>query len=111
LVEYTPRREKVESYSEDKCGDEFLCLDEVFQEDLNTYTPPKEKVELYCEDVCEDDEPLLLDILFNDECDHSGEKTCVKDVTSRVLLERRKLDLSIFTFNEPTNNQTFENIT
>jgi len=29
----------------------------------------------------------------------------------RVSFERRKLDLSIFTFNEPTNDQSFENIT
>ena len=66
---------------------------------------------MYCEDVCEDDEPLFLDILFKDECDHSGEKTCVKDVTSRVPHERRKLDLRIFTFNEPNYDQSFENIT
>ena len=33
---------------------------------------------------------------------------CVK---SRVLFERRKLNLSIFSFNKPTNDQSFENIT
>ena len=78
---------------------------------MDTHTPPKEKVKLYCEDVCEDDEPLFLDIFFKDECDHSGEKTCVKDVTPRVSFERKKFDLSIFTFNESTNDQSFENIT
>ena len=36
LAEYTPRKEKVESYSEDKCDNESLCLDEAFQEDLDT---------------------------------------------------------------------------
>ena len=25
LAEYSPRREQVESYSEDKCDDKFLC--------------------------------------------------------------------------------------
>ena len=103
MAEYSPRRKQVESYSEDKCDDESLCLDEVFQDNLDTHTPPKEIVELYSEDVCEDDKPLFLDILFKDECDRSGEKTCVKDVTSNDLSERRKLYLSIFIFNEPTN--------
>jgi len=88
-----------------------LYLGEVFQDNLDTHTPPKETVELYCEDVCEDDEHLFLDILFKDECDHSAETTCVKDVTSKVFFERKKLDLSIFTFNEPTNGQLVENIT
>jgi len=64
LAEYSPRREKVESYSEDKCDDESLCLDKVFQDNLDTHTLPKKIVELYCEDVSEDDEPLFLDILF-----------------------------------------------
>ena len=80
MAEYSPRRKKVESYSEDKCDDESLCLDKVFQDNLDTHTPPKKIVELYCEDVCEDNEPLFFDILFKDECNHSGEKTCVKNV-------------------------------
>jgi len=95
LAECTPRKEQVESYSEDKYDDESLCLDEVFQDDWDTHIPPKGKVELYCENVCEDDEPLFLDILFKDECNHGGEKTCVKDATFRVPVEKRKLDLSI----------------
>ena len=97
MAEYSPRREQVESYSEDKCDDKFLYLDKVFQDNLDTHTPPKETVELYCEDVCEDDEPLFFDILFKDECDHSSEKTYIKDVTSKDSFERKKLDLSIFT--------------
>ena len=101
MAEYSPHREQVESYSEDKCDDESLCLDEVFQDDLDAHTPPKEKSKLYCEDVCEDDEPLFLDILFKDKCDHCDKKTCVM---SRVPFEREKLDLSIFSFNEPTND-------
>jgi len=40
LAEYSPRREQVESYSEDKCDDESLCLDEVFQDNWDTHTPP-----------------------------------------------------------------------
>ena len=110
LAEYSPRREQVESYSEDKYDDESLCLDEVFQVTLDTHTPPKEIVELYGENVCENDEPLFLYILFKDECDHSSEKTCVKDIITKVPFDRKKLDLSIFTFNELTNDQSFENI-
>ena len=41
LAEYSHRREKVESYSEDKCDDESLCLDEVFQDNLDTHMPPR----------------------------------------------------------------------
>jgi len=101
LAEYSPHREQVDSYSEDKSDDESLCLDEVIQDNLDTHTSPKETVEFYCEDVCEDDGLLFHNILFNNECDHSGEKICLKDFTSRNLFERRKLNLSIFTFNEP----------
>ena len=36
------------------------------------------------------------------------EKMYIKDFKSRVSFERRKLDLSIFIFNEPTNDQSFE---
>jgi len=47
LAKYTPRREQVESYSENKCDDRSFYLGEVFQDDWDTHTPPKEKVELY----------------------------------------------------------------
>jgi len=57
-----------------------------------------------------DDEPLFLDELFKDECDHSGEKTCVENLESRVPFEEKKLELSIFTFDESTNDQAFENM-
>ena len=57
-----------------------------------------------------DDESLFLDELFKDECDQSGEKTCIEDLYFRVSFEKRKLDLSIFTFNEQTNDQSSENI-
>ena len=72
--------------------------------------PPEEKVESCCENVCIVDEPLFLDELFKDECDYSGENIRVEDFKSRVPFERRKLDLCIFIFDEPTNDQTFENI-
>ena len=62
------------------------------------------------EDAYSDDEPLFLDELFKDDYDHSGEKTCVENIESRVPFEKRKLNLSIFTFNEPTNDQSFENM-
>jgi len=55
-----------------------------------------------------DDEQLFLDELFKDECNNSDEKTCVENFESRVPFEKRKLDLSIFTFDEPTNDQAIE---
>ena len=82
-----------------KIDDDSLSLDDLFRDNFVTYTPPEEKVESCCEDVCIVDEPLFLDELFKDECDHSGKKTCIKDFKSRVPFEKRKLDLSIFTFN------------
>ena len=56
------------------------------------------------------DELLFLDELLKDECDYSGDKTYVEDLKFRVLFEKRKLDLSIFTFDEPINDQSLENI-
>ena len=50
-----------------------------------------------------DDETLFLDKLFKNECDHSSEKYCVDNLKSKVSFEKRKLELSIFTFVEPTN--------
>lgn len=35
---------------------------------------------------------------------------CVEEPKSRVPFERRKLDLSIFSFDEPTNDNSFRNI-
>jgi len=48
--------------------------------------------------------------LFKDECDHNGEKTHIGNFKSRVPFEKRKLYLSIFTFDESTNDQSHENI-
>jgi len=90
--------------------DDPLCLDELYIDDLDTHTPPVEQVESSCEDAYLDDEPLFLDELFKNECDHPGEKTCVENLESRVSFEKRKLDLSIFTFDEPTNDQVFKNM-
>jgi len=61
------------------------------------------------EDVYMDNEPLFLDELFTEECDHNGEKICVENLEFRVPFKKRKLDLSIFIFDEPTNDQAFEN--
>ena len=58
------------------------------------------------EDVFVDDEPMFLEELFKDEC---FEKTCVEELKSKVSFEKKNFDLSIFTFDEPSNNQSFEN--
>jgi len=61
------------------------------------------------EDICVDDEPIFFEILFKNECDYNSEKTCAEEFKSRFLFEIIKLDLSIFTFDEPLNNHSFEN--
>ena len=63
-----------------------------------------------CEDAYMDNEPLFLDELFVEECDHNDKKTCVENLEFRVPFEKRKLDLSIFTFDEPINDQAFKNM-
>jgi len=84
-------------------------LEELFKDDFLIHTTTLKHVDHNVEEVRVDDEPMFLEELFKDECDHSSEKTCVEELKSRVLFERRKLDLSIFTFVEPSNNQSFEN--
>ena len=69
-----------------------------------------EHIKQNCEDICRDDEPLFLNKFFKDECDHNCEKTNVENLKFRVPFEKRKLDLSIFTFDEQTNDQTSENL-
>ena len=93
-----------------KFDDDSLYLDDLFRDDLVTYAPLEEKVESCCEDICIIDEPLFFDELFKDKCDHSGEKARVEDFKSRIFFEKRKLDSSIFIFDEPTNDQSRENI-
>ena len=128
LATHRSRREQDESYCEDDCNDDepieevkhvhevckfdddSLCLDDLFRDDLVTYTPLEDKIESYYEDVCIVDEALFLDELFKDECDHSDEKTYIEDFKSRVSFEKRKLDLSIFTFDESTNDQALKNM-
>ena len=41
---------------------------------------------------------------------HNGEKIYIEDFKFRVPFEKRKLDLSIFTFDESTNIQSFKSI-
>jgi len=42
--------------------------------------------------------------------DYSGDKTYVENLEFRVPFEKRKLDLSIFTFDESTNDQALKNM-
>ena len=63
-----------------------------------------------CKDAYMDNEPLFLNELFIEECDHNDEKTCIEDLKFRVPFEKSKLDLSIFTFDEPINDHTFQNL-
>jgi len=89
--------------------DDSIFLDELFKDDLVMHTTSLKHVDHNFEDECVDNEPIFLKELFKGECDHSFEKTCVEELKSRVPFEKRKLDLSNFTFDEPSNNQSFEN--
>jgi len=86
-----------------------LCLDELIRDDLVIHTPSLEHIDHNCKDACIDNEPLFLEELFKNQCDHNREKTCAKDLKSRVPIEKRKLNLSIFTFDKQINDQTSEN--
>ena len=116
--------EQVESYCEDECDNDELLLEEKFEDVfskfcektsvdehniLSTHMEKIEHTDQICKDAYMDNESLFLE-LFTEECDHNGEKTCVEDLKFRVPFEKRKLDLSIFTFDEPTNDQAFENL-
>ena len=108
---------QVKSYCEDKGDDDEFLLQQKYEDEFSKLlektsieqkknsSDQVEKLEHNCENTCMDDEPLFLDKLFKDECDHSGEKTRIEDFKSRVPSEKRKLDLSIFTLEEPTNDQ------
>ena len=74
-----------------KFDDDSLFLDDLFRDNLATYTPTEGKVESRCEDVHIIHQPLFLDELFKDECDHSGEKTRAKDFKFRVPLRNENL--------------------
>ena len=77
----------------------------IFVEEQNILSNHCEEIEHImhnCEDVRMDNEPLFLDELFKDECDYSDKENCIDNFKSRVSFEKRKLKLSIFTFDEPT---------
>ena len=95
--------------------DESQFLDELFKGECDhsgekNYIEKIKHTEYNCEDAYMNDEPLFLDELFKDECDYSEKKTCVEDVKSTVSFEKMKLDLSIFTFDEQTYDQSAENM-
>ena len=76
---------------------------------LSTHMEKMEFTDQNCEDAYMNIEPLFLKY-FTEECDHNGEKTCIENLKFRIRFEKRKLDLSIFTFDKPTNDQGFKNI-
>ena len=54
-------------------------------------------------------ESLFIGELFKDEYNHSGEKIYIENLKFRVPFQKRKVDLSIFTFDALTTDQSFEN--
>ena len=97
---------------QEKYGDGFLKFCEKASiEEQKISTNHMEKMEhtiKNCEDALMDNDPLFLDELFTEECDHSGEKIFIENLKFRALFEKKKLkkklDSSIFTFDEPTND-------
>jgi len=85
--------------------DDSIFLDELVKDDLVMHTSLKH-IDHNFEDVCVDDEPMFFEEFFKDEC---FKKTWVEELKSKVHFEKRKFDLSIFTFDEPSNNQSFKN--
>ena len=65
------------------------------------YTTSLKHVDHNVEDVWVNDEPMFLEELIKNEC---FKKTCVEKLKFRVSFERRKLVLSIFTFDKPSNS-------
>ena len=57
-----------------------------------------------------ENESLFLDELFKNECDYLNEQTYVRDPNFRVSFKKRKFDLNIFTFDEPINDISHENL-
>ena len=68
-------------------------------------------VENNCDEESEgiENKSLFLDELFN-ECDYINEKAYIGDPNFRVPFKKKKFDLTIFTFDEPTNDILHENI-
>ena len=86
LATYRSCREQVESCCEDDCNDGEPIEKVIYVHEVSKFNDNS----LSCEDVCIVDEPLFLDELFKDECDHSGEKTRVEDFKSRVLIGKKQ---------------------
>ena len=65
-------------------------LKKVTRDYLDTCAHYVEQVELCREDAYIDDEALFFDVLFKNECNYIGEKTCVEDLKPRVPFKKRK---------------------
>ena len=117
--------EPVESYCEDECDNDECLLQEKFENEFfkfcekisvgeqkiaSTHMEKMEHTDQNCDDAYMDNELLFLNGLFTEECDHNGEKTCIENLEFRIPFEKTKLDLSIFTFDELTNDHTFQNL-
>ena len=53
---------------------------------------------------------MFLNELFKNECDYLDERAYVGDPNVKVPFKKGKFDLNIFTFDEPTNDISHENI-
>jgi len=72
------------------------------------------------EDACVEDESFFLDEFFEDDFDHDSEKIFIEELKfsfnnakknvsiSRAPYGKRPIDSSIFTFEDPPTDQSFE---
>ena len=89
--------------------------------DLVSHIPSLEHFDHTHEDACVEDESFFLDEFFEDDFDHDSEKIFIEELKfsfnnakknvsiSRAPYGKRPIDLSIFTFEDPPTDQSFEN--
>ena len=96
--------------------------DESMETDLVSHTSSLEHFDHTYKDAYVEDESLFLDEFFENDSNHNSEKIFIEEPkfsfnnvkkivsTSRAPFGKRKIDLSIFTLEDPPTNQSFEKI-
>ena len=82
-------------------------MDELVKDDLVMHTNSLKHVDYNIKDAYMDDEPIFLEELFKVEY---FDNTCVEELKSKVPFEKKKFELSIFTFDESSNDHFFQNM-
>jgi hypothetical protein len=97
--------------------DECIYVDNLFEENVEMHTTCLENAENNCDDACMNSKALLNEIICEDDLNIFCEKKFVEEhefslehveKIARTPFGRKPIDLSVFTFDEPTNNHSFE---